>query len=276
MTRRACVVGWPLAHSRSPVIHRFWLNELGIDGDYVALPLEPPKAAGFFAAFADSGFVGGNVTIPHKQVAFAACTELDPVARATGAVNTLWVEEGRLRGANTDAAGFLANLDEQAPGWDEPGGSALVLGAGGGARAIVWGLLQRGMRATIANRTPAHAAALAAQIGGSVETRRWEEIPARLQEADLLVNTTSLGLRGQPPLDIDLSPMQSGGIVVDIVYVPLKTPLLAQAEARGLTGVDGLGMLLHQAVPGFERWFGQPPKVSAALRAAVIADLDKS
>ncbi len=276
MTRRACVVGWPLAHSRSPVIHRFWLNELGIDGDYVALPLEPPKAAAFFAAFADSGFVGGNVTIPHKQVACAACAELDAVARATGAVNTLWMEEGRLRGANTDAAGFLANLDECAPGWDDTGGNALVLGAGGGARAIAWGLLQRGMRVTIANRTPAHAEALAAQIGADVETRRWEEIPARLRKADLLVNTTSLGLRGQPRLDIDLSLMPSGGIVADIVYVPLKTSLLVQAEARGLTGIDGLGMLLHQAVPGFALWFGTRPKVSAALRAAVIADLDKS
>lgn len=274
MTRRVCVVGWPLAHSRSPIIHRFWLNELGIDGDYAALPIEPPRAEAFFAAFADSGFVGANVTIPHKQIAFVACAEVDPVARATGAVNTLWLDGSKLRGANTDAEGFLANLDERAPGWDDAAGRALVLGAGGAARAIVWGLLQRGFTVTVVNRTAAHAEALAAQIGAGVATRRWSDVPALLATTDLLVNTTSLGLHGQPPLDVDLTPMPSGGIVVDIVYVPLKTPLLAQAEARGLTAVDGLGMLLYQAVPGFELWFGRRPKVSAALRAAVIADLD--
>ena len=275
MTRRVCVVGWPLAHSRSPVIHRFWLNELGINGDYIALPVEPPKAAAFFAKFADSGFVGANVTIPHKQVAFAACAVLDPVARATGAVNTLWLEGAKLRGANTDADGFLANLDDRAPGWDDAAGRALVLGAGGGARAIVWGLLRRGLSVTIANRTRTHAEAVAAQTAGGIDVRDWTEVPALLAETDLLVNTTSLGLRGQPPLDIDLAPMPSGSLVADIVYVPLKTPLLTQAEARGLTAVDGLGMLLHQAAPGFELWFGQRPKVSAALRAAVIADLDR-
>jgi shikimate dehydrogenase len=276
MTRRVCVVGWPLAHSRSPIIHRFWLRELGIDGDYTALPVEPPKAEAFFAAFADSGYVGANVTIPHKQVAFAACAELDAVARATGAVNTLWLDGRKLLGANTDASGFLANLDERAPGWDDESGRALVLGAGGGARAIVWALLQRGLGVTVVNRTRAHAETLAAQFAGGIETRDWKEIPALLAATDLLVNTTSLGLRGQPPLDVELSPMPSGAIVSDIVYVPLKTPLLAHAEARGLTAVDGLGMLLHQAAPGFELWFGRRPKVSAALRAAVIADLDRT
>lgn len=276
MMRRACVVGWPLAHSRSPVIHRFWLKELGIEGDYVARPLEPPQAEAFFAAFADSGFVGGNVTIPHKQVAFAACAEHEPVAEATGAVNTLWLQGRRLIGANTDAEGFLANLDEETPGWDSSAKRALVLGAGGGARAIVWGLIRRGLSVAVVNRTPGHAQALAARIGGHIEVRNWPDIPALLATADLLVNTTSLGLHGQPPLDIDLTPLHAGAVVADLVYVPLKTKLLAQAETRGMIAVDGLGMLLHQAVSGFERWFGRRPTVSPALRAAVIADLERT
>ena len=272
--RRACVIGWPLAHSRSPVIHRFWLYELGIDGDYVAMPVEPPKIGRFLAEFSRSGFVGGNVTIPHKQAAFAAVAEADPVARATGAVNTLWLDSGRLIGANTDAEGFIASLDEQAPGWDRAGGNALILGAGGAARAIAWGLRNRGMAVTIVNRTPARAEELAAHLGAGIIAAKWSEIPGLLASTRLLVNATPLGLPGQPALDIDLSPLMPSAIVVDIVYVPLKTPLLAAAQARGLAIVDGLGMLLHQAAPGFERWFGRRPKVTPALRAAVIADLD--
>jgi len=272
--RRACVIGWPLAHSRSPVIHRFWLRELGIEGDYVAVPVEPPKIGTFLAEFPRSGFVGANVTIPHKQAAFAAVAEADPVARATGAVNTLWLDSGRLMGANTDAEGFIASLDEQAPGWDRVGGGALILGAGGAARAIAWGLRNRGMEVTVANRTPARADELAAHLGTGVTAGRWSDIPALLAGSRLLVNATPLGLPGHPALDIDLAPLASDAIVVDIVYVPLKTPLLAAAEARGLKTVDGLGMLLHQAVPGFERWFGKRPRVTPALRAAVIADLD--
>jgi shikimate dehydrogenase len=273
--RRACVIGWPLAHSRSPVIHRFWLNEFGIDGDYVAVPVEPPKIGRFLAEFSQSGFVGGNVTIPHKQAAFAAVAEADPVARATGAVNTLWLDGGRLMGANTDAEGFIASLDEQAPGWNRAGGNALILGAGGAARAIAWGLLNRGMRVTVANRTASRAEELAAHLGAGIVAAKWSDIPKLLASARILVNATSLGLPGQPALDIDLAPLPSAAVVVDIVYVPLKTPLLAAAEARGLATVDGLGMLLHQAVPGFERWFGRRPKVTPALRAAVIADLDR-
>jgi shikimate dehydrogenase len=272
--RRACVIGWPLAHSRSPVIHRFWLAEFGIEGDYVARPVEPPTIGRFLAEFPQSGFIGGNVTIPHKEAAFASVAEADPVARATGAVNTLWLDDGRLMGANTDAEGFIANLDEHARGWDRAGGEALILGAGGAARAIAWGLRSRGMSVTVVNRTEARAEELAAHLGKGVAAARWSEIPRRLASARLLVNATSLGLQRQPALEIDLAPLPAGAVVTDIVYVPLKTPLLAAAEARGLAIVDGLGMLLHQAVPGFERWFGRRPIVTPTLRAIVIADLD--
>jgi shikimate dehydrogenase len=274
MIRKACVVGWPIKHSRSPIIHRFWLKELGIEGDYVVQPVEPERAAIFFARFAESGYVGGNVTVPHKETAYAAVTRREPAARAIGAVNTLWLEDGALVGTNTDATGFLANLDQEAPGWDKAGGTAVVLGAGGAARAIVWALTTRGFaRIHIVNRTATRAAALAERFGPTVTVAEPQVLPDLLAEADVLVNTTSLGMEGQPPLAIDLAPLRKSAIVNDLVYVPLTTPLLAAARARGLVAVDGLGMLLHQAAPGFERWFGARPTVTPALRAAVLADL---
>jgi shikimate dehydrogenase len=276
MIRKACVIGWPIKHSRSPIIHRFWLKELGIDGDYVVQPVEPERAAIFFARFAGSGYVGANVTVPHKETAYAAVGRREAAARAIGAVNTLWLEGGVLVGNNTDAAGFLANLDQAAPGWDRAGGTAVVLGAGGAARAIVWALTTRGFgRIHVVNRTASRAAALAERFGPTAAVAAPETLPALLAEADVLVNTTSLGMEGQPPLDIDLSPVRKTAIVNDLVYVPLETPLLAAARARGLAAVDGLGMLLHQAAPGFEKWFGARPTVTPALRAAVLADLGR-
>jgi shikimate dehydrogenase len=273
---KACVIGWPIRHSRSPVIHRFWLQELGIEGDYVIQPVEPERAAVFLARFAESGYVGGNVTVPHKETAYAAVARREPAARAIGAVNTLWLEDGVLVGTNTDATGFLANLDQEAPGWEKAGGTALVLGAGGAARAIVFALTTRGFaRIHVVNRTVARAAALAERFGPTVLPAETEALPGLLAEADMLVNTTSLGMEGQPPLEIDLAPLKKAAIVNDLVYVPLATPLLAAARARGLVAVDGLGMLLHQAVPGFERWFGARPTVTPALRAAVLADLGR-
>jgi shikimate dehydrogenase len=267
----ACIIGWPVAHSRSPVIHRYWLKELGIAGDYVRQPVEPEKIAAYLAAFADSGYVGGNVTVPHKEAAFAAVAEADDAARAIGAVNTLWLADGRLLGANTDAFGFLANLDEATPGWDRHGGAAVVLGAGGAARAVIWALLKRGFAPIrLVNRTLSRADALAGRFGSEVEATDWRDLPKALAGAALLVNTTSLGMSNNPPLEIDLAPLSADALVTDIVYVPLETPLLAAARARGLAAVDGLGMLLHQAVPGFERWFGRRPIVSAGLRAAVL------
>jgi shikimate dehydrogenase len=271
MTKRlAAVVGWPVKHSRSPVIHRFWLKELGIDGDYILKPVEPENVTAFFGNFAASGLVGCNVTVPHKEAAFAAATRRDAAAEATGALNTLWMEDGRLVGANTDPVGFLSNLDETTPGWDRVPGPAVVLGAGGAARAIVWALITRGFGPVhVVNRDPARPKALAKLLGDSVKPARWPDVPSLLIGARILVNTTTLGMDGQPLLKIDLSPLPNDAVVNDIVYVPLETELLAAARARKLRVAGGLGMLLHQAVPGFEHWFGKRPVVTPALRAAV-------
>ena len=270
----ACVVGWPVKHSRSPVIHRFWLKELGIAGDYVVQPVEPERAQAFFADFAESGYVGANVTVPHKEVAFAAVADMEPAARSIGAVNTLWLDGRRLHGTNTDGFGFLANLDQEAPGWDSAPGAAVVLGAGGASRAVLWALANRGFAPIhLVNRTEARAETLARQFGQAIRPAGWHELPSLLAGARLLVNTTSLGMEGEPPLSVDLSPLPTDALVTDLVYVPLETALLAAARGRGLTVVDGLGMLLHQAAPGFERWFGGRPVVTRALRTAVLRSM---
>lgn len=274
MTRHAAIIGHPVAHSRSPLIHGYWLQQHGIDGVYGREDVAPELIEGFLAEFAGSGLIGANVTVPHKEAAFRAAAELDPVASALGAVNTLWLEEGRLHGANTDVHGFLANLDAVEPDWIRALGEAVVLGAGGAARAVVYGLISRGVdRVVVANRTLARADALRDQFGPRVLPVDWRDLAGRLNGCRLLVNTTSLGMKGQPPLDIELSALSPDALVSDIVYVPLETPLLAAAKARGLATVDGLGMLLHQAVPGFERWFGVRPDVTSALRQLVLADL---
>ncbi|MGD9740574.1 MAG: shikimate dehydrogenase [Bauldia sp.] len=268
----ACVIGWPVSHSRSPIIHRYWLRTLGIDGDYVAHAVPPERIEAFLASFAESGFIGGNVTVPHKEAAFAAAHECDPVASALGAVNTIWLDGGRLLGSNTDAHGFLANLDDGAPGWSERGGKAVVLGAGGAARAVVWALRQRGFDVVIVNRTRERAEDLARRFV-RVGVDDWTALPRQLANAAILVNTTSLGMTGQPPLELDLASLPDHAVVNDVVYVPIETPFLAAARARGLAAVDGLGMLLHQAVPGFERWFGRRPAVTPELRDLVVADI---
>lgn len=274
MTRHAAVIGHPVAHSRSPLIHGYWLKQHGIDGDYGLRDVPPERIETFLADFAGSGLVGANVTVPHKEATFRAAVERDPVAQALGAVNTLWLEDGRLCGANTDVHGFLANLDAAEPEWARALGEAVVLGAGGASRAVVYGLLSRGIdRVVVANRTRARAEALRDQFGPRVLPVDWRDLASRLDGCRLLVNTTSLGMKGQPPLDIDLSALSPDALVTDIVYVPLETPLLKVAKARGLATVDGLGMLLHQAVPGFERWFGVRPEVTPELRALAIADL---
>ncbi len=274
MTSRAAIIGHPVAHSRSPLIHGYWLAQHGIDGEYGRCDVAPDAIDGFLADFAASGLIGANVTVPHKEAAFRAAAELDSVAAALGAVNTLWLENGRLHGANTDVPGFLANLDAADPDWARALGEAVVLGAGGASRAVVYGLLERGVdRVVVANRTLARAESLRDQFGPRVLPIEWRDLAGRLNGCRLLVNTTSLGMKGQPPLDIDLSALSPDAVVTDIVYVPLETPLLAAAKARGLKTVDGLGMLLHQAVPGFERWFGVRPEVTGELRALAIADL---
>lgn len=270
----ACVIGWPVKHSRSPVIHRFWLREYGIEGDYVIHPVEPERLAGFFAGFVDGPFVGCNVTVPHKEAAFAAVDEIEPAGLAIGAVNTVWKDGRRLIATSTDGVGFLANLDESAPGWDSAAGPAVILGAGGAARAVLWGLLDRGFAPVhVVNRTVGRAEGLAERFGRDVKAAAWGSLPRLLREARILVNSTSLGMEGQPALDIGLAPLREDCVVADLVYVPLETGLLAAARARGLRTVDGLGMLLHQAVPGFAHWFGRTPRVTTELRTAVLRDM---
>ena len=272
--RAACLIGWPAAHSRSPLIHHYWLRKLGIEGGYVIEAVPPDELQDFVFRLALRGFVGANVTIPHKERVLKL-SKPDERAQAVGAANTLWFADGELCSTNTDVEGFLNNLDAAAPGWDHAE-EVLVLGAGGAARAVVFGLLERGIkRVHLANRTKARADALADQFGDNVHAAAWEAFGDLLPRARLLVNTTSLGMHGQPPLDIDIGKLPDDAVVNDLVYVPLLTPLLAAARARGLKTADGLGMLLHQAVRGFELWFGQRPEVTSELRALVEADLTK-
>ena len=274
---RAFVVGHPIAHSRSPLIHGHWLAVHGIPGSYERLDVAPEAFPDFIRALPASGYRGGNVTIPHKEAAFALVDTLTPRAKTIGAVNTLVVgPDGRIRGDNTDAPGFCAHLDHSlGAAWpDRAGGTALVIGAGGAARAIVVGLAERGLRRVwVANRTAARAEAVAALAPGVGAALAWDDLPAALPGTGLLVNTTSLGMKGQPPLAVDLSPLPADAAVADIVYAPLETELLAAARRRGLAAVDGLGMLLHQAVPGFAAWFGPRPAVTPELRDRIVADL---
>jgi len=270
--RAACLIGWPAAHSRSPLIHHYWLRTLGIEGGYVIEAVPPDEFKDFLFRLSHRGFVGANVTIPHKERALAL-SKPDERARAVGAANTLWYQDGELCSTNTDVEGFIDNLNSSAPGW-ETAEDALVLGAGGSARAVVFGLLERGVkRVHLANRTTERARALSDQFGARVLPVAWDAIGDLLPRAGLLVNTTSLGMLGQPALELDVDLLPSHAVVADLVYVPLQTPLLAAARARGLKTADGLGMLLHQAVRGFELWFGQRPEVTSELRSLVEADL---
>jgi shikimate dehydrogenase len=268
----ACLIGWPAAHSRSPLIHHYWLRTLGIEGGYVIEAVPPDDFRDFVLRLRLRGFVGANVTIPHKESVLALSTP-DARALAIGAANTLWFEGGELRSTNTDVEGLVNNLDACAAGWDKVE-EALVLGAGGSARAVVFGLVERGIkRVHLVNRTLARAQALAEKFGAAVLPAEWENIGGLLPRAGLLVNTTSLGMHGQGALGIDVGGLSKDAVVADLVYVPLETPLLAAARARGLKTADGLGMLLHQAVRGFELWFGRRPEVTTELRAVVEADL---
>jgi len=274
--RRACIIGHPVKHSRSPMIHGFWLKGFGLEGSYEREDVTPDALEAFLRGLAARGYVGGNVTIPHKEAAFGTVDRRTARAEAVGAVNTVWFEDGLLWGDNTDVTGFLANLDDRAPGWDHGLDKAVVLGAGGAAAAIVAGIKERGAkRILVANRTAEKTEALIRRFGSVVEAAAWPPSAATFAAAGLLVNTTSLGMDGKPGLDIDLAGLPAQAVVTDAVYVPLETELLANAAARGLRTVDGLGMLLHQAVPGFERWFGRRPVVTPELRALVEADIGR-
>ena len=270
----AGVMGWPVSHSRSPRLHGFWLERHGIDGAYVPLPVPQDGIEAALRALPLFGFRGVNLTVPHKEAALAICDEADPLARRIGAINTIVVgADGRLTGSNTDAYGFIENLRRASP-WRSGGGPSVVLGAGGAARAACVALLDAGAGSIrIANRTGMRAEILAEEMGAEVTAVDWEARHGALDGAALLVNTTTLGMTGQPPLDIDLAGLPATAVVYDIVYAPLETPLLAAARKRGNPVVDGLGMLLHQAQPGFEAWFGVRPEVDEDLRRFILADL---
>ena len=274
--RAACVIGWPAGHSRSPLIHNYWIRQHGIAGEYRKEAVPPEDFPAFINGMAGHGYVGANVTLPHKEAALAL-SRSDERAQAVGAANTLWFEHGALRSTNTDVEGFLANLDATAPGWDRGLDNAVVLGAGGSARAVVFGLIERGVaRIHVVNRSVERAQTLRERFGAAVQPVSWGEANGLLAGAGLLVNTTSLGMKGQPALTIDIGRLPDVAVVSDLVYVPLVTDLLAAARARGLRAADGLGMLLHQAVRGFSLWFGVRPQVTAELRALVEADLAHS
>ena len=273
--RAACVIGWPIEHSRSPLIHNYWLKTYRMPGGYRCEAVAPDRFRAFLESLAAHGYVGANVTVPHKEAALTL-SQPDDRGRAVGAVNTLWLDGGALRSTNTDVEGLLNNLDACTPGWDREPAPAVVLGAGGAARAVIYALLERGIdRIVVANRTERRAAALQQRFGARVRPTRWDERNAALDDAALVVNTTTLGMAGQPELALDIGRLPSGAVVADLVYVPLITPLLRSAKARELRTADGLGMLMHQAVGGFMLWFGKKPEVTAELRALLEADLSR-
>lgn len=275
MTIKAFVIGHPIQHSRSPLIHGTWLAEYGIDGSYEPIDVAPAALPAFFERLRRGEFAGGNVTIPHKQAVFALCDAVDPLARQIGAVNTLVVRDGKIFGSNTDYLGFLGNLDAAVPGWSAGPADAMVIGAGGAARAVLVALQRRdGGTVHILNRTVANARALVDELDGPFEAHGFADFTALAPQTGIVINTSSIGMHGTRFDWLDLSLLPKRALVTDIVYVPLQTPLLVEAQAHGLTTVDGLGMLLHQAVPGFEAWFGVRPKVTPALRARVEATLE--
>ena len=272
--KAVCVIAWPAGHSRSPLIHNYWIKQHKLNAEYRREAVPPEKFADFVSNLRANGYIGANISVPHKEVALKL-TEPDDRARAVGAANALWYDDNRLRSTNTDVEGFLANLDAATPGWDRGLSTAVVLGAGGGARAVIFALLAREVgRVYVINRTAARAKALQKKFGNRIQVASWEETTGLLGGAGLLVNTTTLGMVGQPPLELNLRCPPSL-VVADLVYDPLVTGLLAVARARGLRTADGLGMLLHQAVRGFQLWFGVRPEVTAELRALVEADLLK-
>jgi shikimate dehydrogenase len=272
--KAVCVIAWPAGHSRSPLIHNYWIKQHKLDAEYRREAVPPEKFADFVGNLRANGYVGANITVPHKEAALKL-SEPDDRARAVGAANTLWYDDSRLRSTNTDVEGFLANLDAATPGWDRGLSTAVVLGAGGGARAVIFALLAREVgRVYVINRTAARAKALQKKFGARVHVAAWEETTGLLGGAGLLVNTTTLGMVGQPALEFNLRCPPSL-VVADLVYDPLVTGLLASARVRGLRTADGLGMLLHQAIRGFQLWFGIRPEVTPQLRAMVEDDLLK-
>ena len=271
----AGVMGWPVAHSRSPAIHNHWIRHYGLNGSYVLLPVQPERIADAVRGLRALGFAGCNITIPHKVAAMPLMDRIDPLAARIGAINTVVVEQdGTLSGYNTDAYGYIQSLLDARPDWRADAGPVTVLGAGGAARAILVALAERGAKEIrLCNRSPDKAQALAAEFGAPIRAVPWEQREDALEDCALLVNTTSLGMKGQAPLEIALDRLPRHALVSDIVYVPLETPLLAAARARGNVAVDGLGMLLNQARPAFEHWSGVMPTLTPELRRLIEATL---
>lgn len=273
--KHACVIGWPVEHSRSPLLHGYWLKKYGIDGAYTKRAVAPEAVAGFLQSLRANGYVGCNVTVPHKAAAFSAADEREDSAKAVSAANTLWLSDGKLVAANTDTYGYMTNLSQQAPGWDRRDAPVSILGAGGAARAIVFGFLDAGVsEIRVFNRTRARAETLAQQFGSCVKVFDWSQREAGSRDSAVLVNTTTIGMNGDGTLDLDLAGFDPECVVSDIVYVPLETELLRKAKSQGLRTADGLGMLLHQGVPGFEKWFGVRPEVTDELRNLIVGDIE--
>lgn len=273
--RKACVIGWPIEHSRSPLIHGYWLKSLNIAGSYEKVAVHPDDARRFLRELGEAGFSGCNVTVPLKEIAYQAADDRQASAIAVGAANTIWIENGTICASNTDTYGFMTHLSTSVPDWNQPDKPVLVLGAGGAARAIVYGFIEAGIsEIRLANRTRSRAEELGKHFGPRIKFVDWDDRSAAVSDVSVIVNTTTIGMKGQGSLGLNFAKANDRTVVADIVYVPLETELLAGARARGLRTVDGLGMLLHQAVPGFQKWFGVRPTVTSQLRALIVADVE--
>lgn len=272
--KRACIIGWPVEHSRSPMIHGHWIKTYGISGDYVKRAVKPEDVRHFLHHLTEEGFVGCNVTVPNKEQAYAAAGWLDPSAKAVGAANTIWLDNGVVCAANSDTYGYIAHLDATAPQWRRLDGPVSILGAGGTARALTFGFLEAGVtEVRIIARTVARGEQIASHFGRGVKVVTWDARDAAAADSRLIVNTTTLGMKGVGSPELNLSRCRGSTVVSDVVYIPLETPFLAEARRHGLATVDGLGMLLHQAVPGFEKWFGVRPEVTPELRDILVRDI---
>jgi shikimate dehydrogenase len=274
--KRACVIGWPINHSRSPLIHNYWIKLHGVEGSYTREAVAPDDVKAFLTHLEERGFAGCNVTLPHKEAAFSSVRIADEATQKLGVVNTVFRREGITWGTSTDGEGFLANLKSGQPGWLATGKRIAVFGAGGAARAIVATLVdQKAGEVAVFNRTLERAEILRRDFGKTVKPMPWDRAADALSDAEALVNTTSLGMKGQPELDLNIEKLPAGALVTDIIYVPIITSLLVRAKERGNPIVTGLGMLLHQAVRGFELWFGVRPGVTQELYDLVAADVER-
>jgi len=275
--KRACVIGWPIEHSRSPQIHGYWLDSYAVEGSYTKQAVAPEALERFIGQLATCGYSGCNVTVPHKEAVYRMATEHEASARAIGSANTLWLEDGKLHAANTDTYGYMTYLAARVPGWRKRDAPVAVLGAGGAARAVIFGFLEQGVEEIrVFNRTRDRAEAIAAEFGPRIKVMDWSLRSTASRDMAVLVNTTTVGLAGNGSLDIDFTGFHPDCVVSDIVYVPLDTELIRAARSHGLATVDGLGMLLHQAVPGFEKWFGIRPEVTQELYDLVASGIGKA